>query len=542
MKLFFTYIVLLLFTANLYSQNITSSVSNTLRYGSGTENFGEAGMVAKLSKEYFDNITDARLNWSNLSVGFRLEYAEPAEYGLSFRGLSKKYIEFEKDGLSIRAGDSYALFSRGLSLNLFENRTLAFDTGLEGLYASYKSRSLSAQLLIGEIEYFEPLTLYDVTPRFEFYTLRAASIEATPVRGITLGANYVWAEAKTPSLFFFDQQDTSKVKIPELFTRLRLGSFDFYAAYALKLTSFEGVNDSVKGSAFYTSISHYGKGYGITFEYKDYRFDIVDPIERSIFFRPTRMLPIQNPPIVHKEHSYTSLTRYPHVVDFNDEVGFQIDAFFSINPDITINLNAAMSSRHYAYEFDENFQVQRKQIGSPLFPSLNEERSPYWELHAEAEYFFKGNESFVKLGINRRSEIIYESLFLFHPSQPHRLTTIPAQVQYVFNREWSVKFTTESQWAFIYPNEEKFYNHILGLQVAKAPNISLGVLLEMTTDDSEPEEKKFWAMIEGSYRIGTSHTLTLSYGEERGGLLCSNGLCRQVLPFSGFRFSIVSSI
>lgn len=128
-----------------YAQKVTSSVSNLMRYGTGKE----IGEYVEYEKEYFENLTDVRLFVNNFVIGFRLEYSKPSEYGLGYQGLRKKYVEFVQDGLSVRAGDCYGMFSRGLSLNLFENRQLQYDSGLEGIRLQYQNDWMKA-ILIGD--------------------------------------------------------------------------------------------------------------------------------------------------------------------------------------------------------------------------------------------------------------------------------------------------------------------------------------------------------------------------------------------------------
>ncbi|UCE26369.1 MAG: hypothetical protein JSW52_08405 [Candidatus Coatesbacteria bacterium] len=50
-----------------------------------------------------------------------------------------------------------------------------------------------------------------------------------------------------------------------------------------------------------------------------------------------------------------------------------------------------------------------------------------------------------------------------------------------------------------------------------------------------------WIWYEGYLNILGSHTLTVGYGGQRGGLVCSGGVCRQEAPFKGFRVTLTSS-
>lgn len=530
---------LLVCSLALYSQDFSTSISNQLKAGNGYEYFGES--QTKQKKNYYENFSDVRVFLPKLTIGFRLEYSNPPEYGLNFIGIRKKFIEFGSSGLNIRAGDFYTLFSKGLSLNLFENRNLAFDNGLEGLKATYENDFMKAQIVGGDLNFLEPLSLYLGNPRIENYKVRALSLEISPIKNFSFGGNIVYSEGKLPSVI--SGIDTIETNIPEIYFKAKVQNLDVFVSYATKKTSLAG-KDSSNGSGFYSAVTYSGEGFGITFEYKDYRFDIVDPIRRNDIFRPTRALPFQNPPIVHKEHIFTLTQRLPHIVDFNDEVGFQLDAFYSLSEQLTLNTNFAIASRHYDYELNQStFQFDRKKVGSDLLPSLNKLRSPFWEVYFDIEYFFPDEiESYLRIGFNRRSEIKNEQMNFFNPIQPIRITTIPVEIQKVWSEIISSKFISESQWIYEYPQTEKFFNQLFGVSITFKSKLSFGLRYELTTNKFETGGRKNWLVFEGGYRFGTNHTLILNYGRERGGTVCSNGICRQVLPFDGFRILLTSNI
>jgi hypothetical protein len=51
-----------------------------------------------------------------------------------------------------------------------------------------------------------------------------------------------------------------------------------------------------------------------------------------------------------------------------------------------------------------------------------------------------------------------------------------------------------------------------------------------------------WASIDMIYNVNQNHQLSLSYGSQRGGVLCSNGVCRYIQPFeNGFKIGLVST-
>jgi hypothetical protein len=100
-----------------------------------------------------------------------------------------------------------------------------------------------------------------------------------------------------------------------------------------------------------------------------------------------------------------------------------------------------------------------------------------------------------------------------------------------------VSETFESEFA----ENKEYYNQMLTVQVSRSPLFSVGGRVEFTTSDEDPSGDKFWYTLEGSYRIGRTHTVMASYGSERGGFVCTNGVCRIVNAFQGFRLSVQSS-
>ncbi|MGE5811261.1 MAG: DUF6029 family protein, partial [Ignavibacteria bacterium] len=68
------------------------------------------------------------------------------------------------------------------------------------------------------------------------------------------------------------------------------------------------------------------------------------------------------------------------------------------------------------------------------------------------------------------------------------------------------------------------------------------IRFEYTTSEIDVSERKNWITGELGYRFGQTHVITASYGRERGGLICSNGICKYIQAFEGFRFSVLSQI
>lgn len=526
----------------VYSQlklNVKVSASNLLRYGKGNEN-----VVAGLSttKEYFEELGDVRLFVNDFIFGIRYEYDDPIEFGTGTKGLSRRFIEFNKDNFLVRAGNYYELFEKGLTLNAFENRGLGFNTQLDGIKLNYKNNwkniKFNGTIVGGGLVYDD----YLIPDRRETYSVRAGNFNFSPVRLFSIGGSYLYTKGDIPS----------SGQIAKITAEIFEGNFSFNwksisleTSYANKHTveSFPKY-DAVRGDGGYGSLSYTTGGLGVTLDYKNYRFNLTTPNERSST-GPLKALPFQNPPTGIKEHSTVLLSRLPHQVDFNDEVGFQVDAFYSPIDDLTLNLNASLSSRHYNYrDLDTTVLVRYERIdrNDSYIPSIDNAFSPYWELYLEAEYYYKKDWKFKAAG-GRQYSVIY-SIANPDGSDIETNTTFPVEIIYDFTKIYSIKLQAEQQWVYKSLNSEsnkRFYNEYISLSVSRSPNLILNGTVEFSTDEEDPSGKKVWCTGEITYKISSANNITLSYGSERGGLKCSSGICRYVNPFNGFRLTVINN-
>ncbi len=178
------------FNQPAFSQDVVPSVSNLFRYGNGERILGSL----KIPQIYFENLTDARISLpENFVLGFRLLYDEPPEIGETFKGISRRYLEYNKGGVYIRAGNSSTLFGRGLALNLFENRGLAYDTWMDGIKFKYSSDFYNATILGGSINFRDSTTFV----RNENYKIRGGNVELFPFPELILGGSYIYSEGVT---------------------------------------------------------------------------------------------------------------------------------------------------------------------------------------------------------------------------------------------------------------------------------------------------------------------------------------------------------
>ena len=532
-------LALLICSESLYGQDIFPSVSNVLRYGSGHRLYG----MVDQPFNYFENLTDLRISLpENFVIGTRFLYDNPPEVGSVFKGIKRRFIEYNGDSFYLRAGNSSTLFGRGLALNLFENRGLAYDTWMDGIKASYNNNYIKATILGGTIDFRDSINFV----RNEIYNIKAVNFEVTPINSLSFGTTFISADGNIPTGVdpVVSPPKNINAEIPELYLSLNMSEIQFYFDWSHKWTNILTDKSSSNGSGIYSAFSFLGSGFGITIDYKNYLFDERDPYERNDFTRATRMLPFQNPPIVMKEQSSILLSRAIHEVDFNDEVGFQIEGYYSIDDNTTLNINTSLASRHNLFllnPMDFSFSKQKRE--SNFLPSSKHEYSPYWEFLTEIEHYFDYT-TVLRIGAARRTKTIYEDFSGISGSHIILSTVIPSQFQYTYNQNYSFVFQYEFEAVNDNYNsdQQKFNNQFISLTNSFFSKYSAAVRYEFTNNKYDLSGKKNWLTIEAGYRIDQSNTLTLSYGSERGGQTCSNGVCRYILPFKGLRLSFVSTI
>lgn len=523
--------------------NVKVSASNLLRYGIGKQ----TSVTGDIQTEYFEELADVRLFVNEFTLGVRYEYDAPIEYGKSIKGISKRYLEFRKEGFNVRAGNYFELFEKGLILNSFENRGLGWNTQLDGVRINYKNSfkdfKVDATIIGGDLDY----TDFVDTSITEYYTLRGGNAIFSPFKYLKFGGSYLWASGNIPT---GNIRTDFTAELVEAALGINYKSLNFYSSYARKVTLIDAnsiYNYSVpKGDGAYGSLSFTTSGLGITLDYKNYRFNVETPDERSSSF-PAKPLPFQVPPSCIKEHTSILLSYNPHNVNFGDEVGFQLDIFYSPSDNLTLNFNGSLSSMHYDYkDVDTSASVikyERIDRSLDFLPSSKDAFSPYWELFLEAEYYYKKNWKF-KIAAAKQYAVIYviENPSLSDISWTY---TIPIEIKYDFKKFYSLKLIAEQQWAYnsVRPEDQKNYlGQYFVLAFSKSPHLVLSASLEFTNDKYDPSGKKVWGSGEVTYKLNSSNQISLFYGSERGGLKCSSGICRYVNPFNGFRLTVSNNI
>jgi hypothetical protein len=538
----------LLLFINPVSAQVTAVGSNLLRLGSGETDDANFGIQ---KKRYLEEIANARIFFSNITLGLRYEMDDPSEVGQSFQGIRRRWIEYNKDKLLMQAGDVYALYGRGLTMNAFESRPLNYDSWLDGVKGEYEyawkkedfdfKPSLGVRMIAGKLTFHD---VVDTNKPVQNVSARAVNSQIGLFgKKFILGGSYLQAfTSVNENVFGSDVFTNREVNQPEIYLNFLTGSLEGFFQWTEMRSHLSQVKSNPDsafnvGHAVYGSLSYAGSDFGLTFEYKNYSY-FVHPsgVHNELYFGK---LPISNPPEVYKEFTYTSLTRTTHGVNFDDELGFQVEANITAIPEYNITLNAAASSRHNNYGEDASLNPIIL-ASTSFFPKLDANGFyPFWEIFAEVEREF-GDLDYVKAFFHRRSNVIVAS-----PTTVdlQRSTTLGVKVQYETAKSQSLLAIFEHQWMYDTQKPEDGHhllNELLTLQYSFNPIITFGVVLDHSTQLEA--HRQFWSQGFVSFRIGGSHTVLVSYGAERGGLNCTGGICRVVPPFNGLRVTVTSQL
>ncbi|MCK5075352.1 MAG: hypothetical protein KAR38_03200 [Calditrichia bacterium] len=276
---------------------------------------------------YFENWTEVIATSGKFRLGMRYEVHNPP---LSFspekvgNGFYQNFVEYQDKNYQVTFGNFYSMLGRGLVLRSFENRTLRWDTNIEGLRFYSRHSKVETKVIIGKPRDRQGNRLK---------TLHAGEIKFKPLQYFNAGGTFL----KTKTL---ENQDISW---GSAFSTLNFSWINFYGEYAKK----EAVSDNPEGKAIYMAADVFVKDLSLRSEYKNYdNFHLA----RGSYYD------YNNPPTVVREHLYTLLNRHQHVMNTNNEIGLLFEAGYPVGDlgIVTANYNRT-TNRDYREVYREYY-------------------------------------------------------------------------------------------------------------------------------------------------------------------------------------------
>ncbi len=537
--------IISIFLFTILTAQVEYSNNLNIRYGEGDNNYS-------YEEIYFNTgITLNRPDY-RLEALFNLELSDPPEIGLKEEGIRKFSLGYYNKNLSIELGDFYQTWGRGLILNQTDYQHLDFNTGATGLSVGYEKNYISLNVIAGEINPRKSTTfLGDYDPRVPNYILKQTlygsdlSIESPES---TMGL----------SILFTEEEETP---ISSVIGGIRFekpyNNGDFFLSFISKRSKLDTVDsgsETDKGNGLYFSSTNYIKDWALTSNYRRYRIDVKDPSMRdNILSNYGQALDVQRSPTGYYQHSFKLLSRNSKQVNLNDEIGLELELIGPIDENRTLLVNYTKSSstkgwhNEFGYWEPEPLTTTNGNSNS-LFPSSDKDSYPFDEIFIELNGYNEAHTLFYRVGFDYFSDTfaVLANSNTSESFEVNKAITFPFMVNVILNDLWSIEVQLELQRAkkgfevtandessFVSLLSEKYQDNIfLGFTVNHAP-WSLTVATESTNSDESLSnfDSNTWNSVALTYRIKSDNILEVFYGSIRGGLDCTNGVCRYIQPF-----------
>jgi len=537
--------IISIFLCTILTAQVEYSNNLNIRYGGGDNNY-------TYEEIYFNTgITLNRPDY-RFEALFNLELSDPPEIGLKEEGIREFLLGYYNKNLSIELGDFYQTWGRGLILNQTDYQHLDFNTSATGLSVGYEKDYISLNVIAGEINPRKSTTFlggYD--PRVPNYILKQTlygsdfSIESSES---TMGLSILFTEEEEAPV----SSVIGGIRFEKLYDNGDL--FLSFISKRSKLDTVDSGSETDKGNGIYFSNTNYIKDWALTSNYRRYRIDVKDPSMRdNILSNYGQALDVQRSPTGYYQHSFKLLSRNSKQVNLNDEIGLELELIGPIDEDKTLLVNYTKSSstkgwhNEFGYWEPEPLTTTNGNSNS-LFPSSDKDSYPFDEIFIELNGYNKAHTLFYRVGFDYFSDTfaVLANSNTSESFEVNKAITFPFMVNVILNDLWSIEVQLELQRAkkgfeltvndetsFVSLLSDKYQENIfLGFTVNHTP-WSLTFATESTNSDESLSnfDSNTWNSVALTYRIKSDNILEVFYGSIRGGLDCTNGVCRYIQPF-----------
>ena len=381
---------------------------------------------------YSENRLDLNFFYNDLQGWVQYEYSNPPDVGFPINDIRKFRIEYTLDDFTIKFGDIYEFWGRGLVLNQFDDQITNYDNGTRGLFVGYSNGPLSASHLNGNSNVW----LFGSDLRKPYYN-NSHNMSGNQIqyewKSLSLGLTQIQSNEVHQKLFGDDAYVNHKMK--GIYGSWLATNIDLFIEYVDKIstekTDFfqEVAHDSLKkGHGIYGNLNLYLGSWGLSTEYKRYAFDK----SHSDFTADDygNRIELQMMPTLGKEQNSTLLGRVSHNYNFNDERGVQMELNGSLFNRFTVSAQYSHLSRNNDWKSLNSLDWVDKSLDTYL-PSSNPSALPYWENYEEISGFILGDNLYFKLGHGSNQEV-FKTMRYFDGTQ----------ISTIFTESW-VKDTTD---------------------------------------------------------------------------------------------------
>lgn len=554
-------ITFFLFFSTLYSQvNITNELE--VRYGNSANDYN-----------YNELIFDTRISLFKPNYMIEgilsFERSNPPEIGLDERGLRKYLIGYYKENWSLEFGDIYQTWGRGLILNQLDYQNLDFDTGAEGVGFKFSKPNLSVNLIVGDLALSKSTTSQSgYNPRIPNYFIDQFIYGADFnhfIKGFNYGLSILAVEENSQDI----NHNLSNFRISKDYS-----AGDIFLSLIRKDSKKDNFDQNKQGSGFYLSNTNYLSNWSITTSYRSMKIDINDPISRdNLSENFGNALDIQRSPTGYYLHTFRLLSRTTQEVNLNDEIGleFQVSGPLNSNNIVAINFMKSSSTKQWYQILGGEWAGKE----NSFFPTSDNSAYPFEEIYLEFSGYSKNGNIYYKTGIDFQNEVfnVLSNSSENKSNEINKSQTVPLLLSFNTGSKWSFEMQLEYQklktgfkniiisdvagiddlYSFHSLLSEKYQiNKFISLSTNFNQKWTFNFSVETTNADESKlnndsnenfDSSNSWKSFGVSYKFDTDDTLQVFYGSIRGGLDCTNGVCRYIQSFDdGLRIDYTSNL
>jgi hypothetical protein len=456
---------------------------------------------------YFENWTDLYLSKDAFRLGVRFIAFQPPS-GFSGQdtslGFAHRFLEFRKGGLFLRAGNFYSLLGRGLVLRAFDNRTLRWDSNIDGIKGEYRHSLFDAQVIYGKPRKtrLDARELREEKPGamgIKLPALAGGELKIKPISQFSFGGTYLDQKPNNPDL-------TKHTQRGSIFGEVNFDFGSFYGEYGKSKTPKTDTSE-VKGDAIYISGNLFFGSLSILGEYKRYeKFAFEDGL-------------LNNPPIVIREHLFTLLNRHQLVQNADDEQGYLVGFGYPV-----------IDGGIFSFNYSRTENLEKEFVYEDIYGQFE------WDDFLSAEWIWGAGQ--------QKDEVA-------------RYLNFVNSTSYQFSDYYSLKFIFEHQHAKVNDrsdfSERQYYDQLITLSLSRAPVWSLSLLAEHSTDqfsdldDLNPDltskhDHYFWIGGQVDLKLWERIDLSIFGGNRREGKICIGGVCVVKPEIKGIEATLIARL
>lgn len=495
-------ILLAFSTARLNAQDLRLSGANYGEYWV----FFEDEEVDTNYEEHLENKLKVALSYGDITLRGAFFFSDPSLPNMEKLSYIDYSVQYNKEPVSILYGRFNKTFGRGLVLNQFFDEDFKIDKSLFGVQAGISIFNSQLTLLSGKPRnvFFEENTYGIKNDDDTTAQVRGVDLESKIIPNVVLGGRYVRVNREIDIT-------------PEAFTELfggnigfRTGPFDAYIEYAQQLGTYPGLGGRLKGQGVLFSSSLALSGFGISFQAMDYD-TIGFPFNKTYRY---------NEPV-------TPIKTGISVNRGTDEVGFGVSLLYSPFDFMSLELdNNKISTHDTTLNRLEQIFVTNESMDAVIEQAAKITTYPTLELEVTAAI-----EKVVKQGIEVPIEKKTET-------KPH------LEISYDFG---SFFIGSEYGIEFVSSDTSDYHDQAIAVSIGK-PELFVFTLRyerrnrapQWLVDLEKIGAETSWPLAELSLDLTTRHNLRIRAGAEKGGLVCTGGVCRFEEPFKGVKLVLTS--